>query len=180
MRSSVYFLLISLTYFENLCPGCENCVLLYLFDISPLKSRIMKKALRFLALVLDIEALSQNFITDKLLRDSATDAAVSGVCSSYLGRVSRVLLGLNSIAEPHLKFSVSLFPAQATSADFMYTHKGTDSTQPLWSLTVSCQVRVLLVAPDEAFSPSGNAFYYSARPEALGIVYALLLCYVSC
>lgn len=39
---------------------------------------------------------------------------------------------------------------------------------------------MLLVAPDEAFSPSGNAIYYSARPEPPGIVYALLLCYVSC
>lgn len=56
----------------------------------------MKKALRFLALVLDVEALSWNFITDKLLRDGATDAAVSGVCRFYLGRARRVFLGPGS------------------------------------------------------------------------------------
>lgn len=36
------------------------------------------------------------------------------------------------------------------------------------------QVRVLSVAPDEAFFPSGKAMYYSVRPKAPGIVYALL------
>ena len=110
----------------------SGCGLLLLRDTGFLQEVIVLSGCGLLLL------RDTGFLRVKLLRDSATDAAVSGVCSSYLGRVSRVLLGLNSTADPHLKFSVSLLPAQATSADLMYTHQGTDSTQLFWSLAVSC------------------------------------------
>lgn len=74
------------------------------------------------------------------------------------------------------KFSVSFFLAQATSADFMHTHEGTDSTQLLWSLPVSCQVTVLSVAPDAAFSPSGNAIYSVSPKPWDSVCIASLLC----
>lgn len=94
---------------------------------------------------------------------------VNGVCSSELRGVRKVLSGSNSTAVPHFKFSASLFPAQAAPADFAQTReKRTDSTQVLWSLTDSCQVRVLSVASDEAFPPPGHAIYDTENPRVPG------------
>lgn len=48
---------------------------------------------------------------------------VIGVCSSQLGSVRRALSGWTSATVPCCKFSVSLLPVQAVSADFICTHR---------------------------------------------------------